>query len=234
MAPRGRRSSRTARLLVLVGIVAVLGGTFLAGVYAGRIWSAHAAVVAAHVPDTEPARRGPGRGGRLPEVPAPQLTFYRELTAPLTAPPPPPRPLKTAPPPLATAAPDAQRPGEQADVLATPAGVARDGATTISNRPLTSRAEHAAPATTNPTTTTPATGPGRFTVQVGSYRVRPPAEALRESLASGGHDARVVAADANGPVYRVQIGEFPTREAARALATRLAGERPVTPFVTTR
>jgi len=234
MAARGRRSSPTARLLVLVGIVAVLGGTFLAGVYAGRIWSARAAVVAAHVPDTEPARRGPGRGGRLPEVPAPQLTFYRELTAPLTAPPPPPRPLKTAPPPLATAAPDAQRPGEQADVLATPAGVARDGATTISNRPLTSRTEHAAPATTNPTTTTPATGPGRFTVQVGSYRVRPPAEALRESLASGGHDARVVAADANGPVYRVQIGEFPTREAARALATRLAGERPVTPFVTTR
>jgi len=225
MAARGRRSSPTARLLVLMGIVAVLGGTFLAGVYAGRIWSARAAVVAAHVPDTEPARRGPGRGGRLPEVPAPQLTFYRELTAPLTAPPPPPRPLKTAPPPLATAAPDAQRPGEQADVLATPAGVARDGATTISKRPLTS---------TNPTTTTPATGPGRFTVQVGSYRVRPPAEALRESLASGGHDARVVAADANGPVYRVQIGEFPTREAARALATRLAGERPVTPFVTTR
>src|SRR5213080_436470 len=104
MAARGRRSSPTARLLVLVGIVAVLGGTFLAGVYAGRIWSARA-------PDTEPARRGPGRGGRLPEVPAPQLTFYRELTAPLTAPPPPPRPLKTAPPPLVTAAPDAQRPG---------------------------------------------------------------------------------------------------------------------------
>src|SRR5207253_9902219 len=116
MAARGRRSSPTARLLVLVGIVAVLGGTFLAGVYAGRSWSARAAVVAAHVPDTEPARRGPGRGGRLPEVPAPQLTFYRELTAPLTAPPPPPRPLKTAPPPLATAAP-APHPGEQADVL---------------------------------------------------------------------------------------------------------------------
>src|SRR5882672_7321055 len=202
MAARGRRSSGTARLLVLVGIVAV------------------------HVPDTEPARRGPGRGGRLPEVPAPQLTFYRELTAPLTAPPPPPRPLKTAPPPLATApaAAPAPHPGEQADVLG-----GRDGATTISTRPPTSRTEHAAPATTPP-----ATGPGRFTVQIGSYRVRPPAEALRQSLASAGHDARVVAADANGPVYRVQIGEFPTREAARALATRIAGERPVTPFVTTR
>src|SRR6267378_4583908 len=114
MAARGRRSSGTARLLVLVGIVAVLGGTFLAGVYAGRIWSARAAVVAAHVPDTEPARRGPGRGGRLPEVPAPQLTFYRELTAPLTAPPPPPRPAKTSPPPLVTVPP---HPGEQADTL---------------------------------------------------------------------------------------------------------------------
>jgi cell division protein FtsN len=101
----------------------------------------------------------------------------------------------------------------------------RGGATTVSNSPPTSRAEHAEPATTTPS---------RFTVQVGSYRVRPPAEALRESLASAGHDARVVAADANGPVYRVQIGEFPTREAARALATRLAGERPITPFVTTR
>src|SRR5438270_5203600 len=145
MAPRGRRSSRTARLLVLVGIVAVLGGTSLAGVYAGRIWSAHAAVVAAHVPDTEPARRGPGRGGRLPEAPAPQLTFYRELTAPLTAPPPPPRPAKTAPPPLVTVPP---RPGEQADTLGAatraPTSGARDSATT------------------------------RFTVHIASYRVRPP------------------------------------------------------------
>src|SRR6266850_2774698 len=140
MAARGRRSSGAARLLVLVGIVAVLGGTFLAGVYAGRIWSARAAVVAAHVPDTEPARRGPGRGGRLPEVPAPQLTFYRELTAPLTAPPPPPRPLKTAPPPLATAAAAAAapHPGEQADVSG-----GRDGAATISTRPPTSRTEQA-------------------------------------------------------------------------------------------
>ena len=75
----------------------------------------------------------------------------------------------------------------------------------------------------------------RFTVQIASYRVRPPAEALRESLASAGHDARVVEADANGPVYRVQVGDLPTREAARALAARLSGERSsVTPFITTR
>ena len=206
MAARGRSSSGTARLLVLVGILTVLGATFGVGVYTGRIWSARAAVVAAHAPETEPARRGPGRGGRLPEAPAPQLTFYRELTAPLTAPPPPPRPAKTAPPPLVTVPP---RPGEQADTLGAatraPTSGARDSATT------------------------------RFTVQIASYRVRPPAEALRESLASAGHDARVVEADANGPVYRVQVGDLPTREAARALAVRLSGERSsVTPFVTTR
>src|SRR3989442_67503 len=80
MAARGRSSSGTARLLVLVGILTVLGATFGVGVYTGRIWSARAAVVAAHAPETEPARRGPGRGGRLPEAPAPQLTFYPGLT----------------------------------------------------------------------------------------------------------------------------------------------------------
>src|SRR6266850_1227666 len=117
MAARGRRSSGSARLLVLVGILTVLGVTFGAGVYAGRIWSARAAVVAVRAPETEPARRGPGRGLRLPEAPAPQLTFYQELTAPLTAPPPPPKPAKTAPPPLVTV-PPAPRPGEQADLLA--------------------------------------------------------------------------------------------------------------------
>ena len=222
MAARGRRSSGTARLLVLLGILTVLGVTFAAGVYAGRIWSARAAVVAARAP--EPARRGSGRGLRLPEAPAPQLTFYQELTAPLTAPPPPPKPAKTSPPPLVTI----PRPGEQADVLETEVG--RTGATRFSSRPPAPQAGLAAPVTTHPVS-----GPGRFTVQVASYRVRPPAEVLRESLAAAGHDARVVEAEANGPVYRVQIGEFATRDAARALAARLAGERSsVAPFVTTR
>jgi DedD protein len=214
MAARGRRSSGTARLFVLAGILTILLVTFAAGVYTGRIWSARAAVVAVRVPDPEPAaaRRGAGRAARLPEAPMPQLTFYRELTAPLTAPPPPPKPAKATPPlvsapsaPPAAVTP-AQRPGEQADMLA---------------------------ATTTPRTAT-TTAP-RFTVQVASYRVRPQAEALRESLASAGHDARVVEGEAHGPVYRVQVGEFPTRDAARALAARLGGERSsVAPIVTTR
>jgi septal ring-binding cell division protein DamX len=212
-----RRSSRTARLLVLLGILTVLGVTFGGGVYAGRIWQARSLVVAARVPDPELSRRGLTRGLK-PDPPAPQLTFYQELTAPLTAPPPPPKPAKTAPPrlvsvppPLAavaaapapqpapsTPAPPAPRPGEQADLLAAMAKTSVSGA--------------------------------RYTIQIASYRVRPLAEALRSSLASAGHEARVVEADANGVVYRVQVGEFATRDAARAAAARLGG----TPFITTR
>src|SRR5213593_65864 len=208
MRPHRRRGG----LLVLIGFLTMLALTFGAGVYLGRIWMARAGVTVARVSEPEPARRGGGRGVKPPETPAPQLTFYRELTAPLTAPPPPPKPAKSMPslvttPPAASAAVTAaQRPGEQSDMLAAPT-----------------------------TPRTAASAAPRFTVQVASYRMRPQAEALRESLASAGHDARVVEGDARGPVYRVQVGEFPTREAARAMAARLSGERSsVAPIVTTR
>ena len=208
MAARPRR--RRGGLLVLIGFLTIIAVTFGAGVYAGRIWMARSVVTVARVTEPETARRPAGRPARAVAAPAPQLTFYRELTAPLTAPPPPPKPAKPAPalvtttPPVSAAVP--QRPGEQADLL---------GATT--------------------TPRTAATTAPRFTVQVASYRMRLQAEALRDSLASAGHDARVVEAEAHGPVYRVQVGEFPTREAARALAARLTGERSTgAPIVTTR
>jgi cell division protein FtsN len=206
MAARGQR--RRGGLFVLIGFLSIIAVAFGAGVYAGRIWMARAVVTVTRV-EPDGTRRGSARV-KLSDVPAgPQLTFYHELTAPLTAPPPPPKPAK-APPPLLSAMPAAapapvQRPGEQADMLAT----------------------------TTPRTA--ATASPRFTVQVASYRVRPQAEALRDSLASAGHDARIVEADAHGPVYRVQVGEFSTREAARALAARLSGERAsVAPIVTPR
>jgi DedD protein len=75
----------------------------------------------------------------------------------------------------------------------------------------------------------------RFTVQVAAYNVKPLAEALRTTLAAAGHDARVMEADQGGGVrYRVQVGAFPTREAAREAAARLAAERSLPTFVTTR
>jgi len=210
MAGRGRRRGG---LFVLIGILSILGVTFGAGVYAGRIWMARSTVTPARVTDADIGKRGPTRGAKLPEPPSPQLTFYHELTAPLTAPPPPPKPAKAGKPLV-----NGPRPGEQADAL-----TGRDAATTIPGRAPTDRAVLAAPAT------------NRFTVQVASYRVRPQAEAMRESLASAGHDARVVEADAHGPVYRVQVGDFSTRDAARAVVARLSGERlSVAPIVTPR
>jgi cell division protein FtsN len=196
-------------MLLVVGVLSVLGVTFGSGVYLGRIWQARSVVVVAKVSD-EPVRRGLPRGRS--DQPSPQLTFYQELTAPLTAPPPPPKPAKSGAPPLVTlpapAAPPVSakpthRPGEQADVLA---AVVRTG------------------------TPTPLANGIRFTIQVASYRLRQPADALRETLAAAGHEARVVEAESNGAVYRVQVGEFATRDAARAAAARFGGS----PYITTR
>jgi cell division protein FtsN len=81
----------------------------------------------------------------------------------------------------------------------------------------------------------PADASGRFTVQVAAFNVRTPAETLRTTLASAGHDARLVEAATPGGVrYRVQVGTFVTRQAAQDAATRLTAERALPTFVTTR
>ena len=72
-----------------------------------------------------------------------------------------------------------------------------------------------------------------FTVQVAAYNAKPLAEALRTTLAAAGHEARVVETD-GGVRYRVQVGAYPTKEAARDAAARLAAERSLPTFVTTR
>ena len=60
-------------------------------------------------------------------------------------------------------------------------------------------------------------------------------ETLRTTLAAAGHEARVVESDSGkGVRYRVQVGTFPSREAAREAAARLAAERSLSAFVTTR
>lgn len=220
-----RKSSGAAGLFVLLGFLTILGVTFLAGTYAGRIWATKPHTVASAAAEREPKLRG--GDVRVPRItePAPRLTFYHELTAPLTAPPPPPKPAKTSPPPLvaAHAAKPAMPEKFEAEKAAPHTSVARDGATTISNRPPTPHAGLASPATTSASP--------RFAVQVGAYRLRPPADALCATLTAAGHDARVVETDApNGVRFRVQIGDFASRDAARDAAARLTGPT----FVTTR
>jgi septal ring-binding cell division protein DamX len=92
--------SRLGSFLLVLGFLTVLAVSFGAGVGAGRRWprllpSLGSAPVARA--DRQDAERAPGRlvgarggpGAALPgERPAPELTFYHELTAPLAAPPP--------------------------------------------------------------------------------------------------------------------------------------------------
>jgi cell division protein FtsN len=200
---RQRGNSRTGTFLVLIGIGGVLSATFVAGLWTGRNWPvivgnprSSAAV------EAPPAKARAAADRPRPAEPLPTLTFYQDLKAPLTAPPPPPRPAKTVRPPEL-------------------------------KREMPERAEAPSPARPE----LPPTGEvgARFTVQVAAYNVKPLAEALRTTLAAAGHDARVVEGDQGGGVrYRVQVGAFPTREAAREAAARLAAERSLSTFVTTR
>jgi cell division protein FtsN len=205
VALRGRQrgSRRTGTFLALVGIVGVLSATFIAGLWTGRNWPVIVGNPRPSVAAEPPPAKGRATVERSrPAEPLPALTFYQDLKAPLTAPPPPPRPAKAVRPP------DLKREMPER----TDAGSA-------------TRPESA-----------PIGDPGaRFTVQVAAYNVKPLAEALRTALAAAGHDARVVEGDQGGGVrYRVQVGAFPTREAAREAAARLAAERSLSTFVTTR
>jgi cell division protein FtsN len=213
---RRQRGSRAGTLLVLSGVVGVLAVTFVAGVWTGRHWPLLSGSAAPPGTSAEAPAGRPGAGERPRQAePLPTLTFYHELTAPLTAPPPVPKPTRPARPPEAR--PGAKREAEKAE--AAPAST-----------------PPAAPAVTLPApapTTHPA-GAG-FTIQVGAYNVRTPADTLRATLAAAGHDARVVEAGTPAGVrYRVQVGAFPTREAAKETAARLAAERSLPAFVTAR
>jgi cell division protein FtsN len=191
---------------VLAGIAGVLTTTFVAGVWTGRHWPLLTGQAKPSAAEPGPGRRGSADRPKQAE-PLPALTFYHELTAPLTAPPPPPR--------QRGAAARAQAERGRGDTAR------RQGAP----------AEAPGPAAA----TSPETSASGFTVQVGAYQVRAPADTLREALVSTGHDARVVEARTPGGVrYRVQVGVFPTREAARETAVKLGQERSLPAFVTTR
>src|SRR5688572_817933 len=190
-----RKPSRMGTIFVVIGLVTILGSTFGAGVYTGRRWGMPAAAKSEARTD----------GTERPKPPAPPtLTFYRELTAPLTAPPPP-KPVKPPKP---------------------------EDTVVIASRPGPAPAVPAAAAPAAPATAAPA---GGYTVQVGAYRARPPADALRATLVAAGHEADVTESIAGGEArYRVRVGSFATRDAARAVAARLSAERTLSAFVTAR
>jgi cell division protein FtsN len=198
-----------------IGCLVVLTVTFALGVAAGRRWpnglpgfTASSDATAAATKGNDRRSEGQGLAKSISESP-PVLTFYRELTAPMPPAPPPPR---------ATAKPEAKpeaKPKESVKPRA--AEVVKPVAPEV--------LKPAAHETTE----------GRFTVQVGAFKTRAQADALRSRLATDGQLAYVSEVEADGTTqYRVRVGSYATREAAREAALRLASERQLATYVTTR
>lgn len=184
MAPRPRRGRGGAgSFLVVVGCLAALGATFTLGVTAGRHWPSvsFARKEAAATPARERDRE---RSARAPE-PAPTLTFYQELTAPLAAPPPakPPRAAraeKAEPPKPDAPKPDAARPepGGPAPQFTVQVGAyrARGSAETLRTRLAAQGHDVYIVAADEP-------GGVRFRVRVGAFATREAAQAVAARIA---------------------------------------------------
>ena len=221
---RSRRGgSRIATALFLVGCLGVLGLTFALGVVTGRSWprsSTPITVVAKGA--KEPSR---------PSEPAPALTFYQELTAPLSSPPPPAKskPPRVEPQRLETPRADAVRADTpRAEAPRAEKSDKPDAASQADAVTAAAPATPLAPAK-------PAPGQTTFTVQVAAYKAREPADALRAKLTAAGYEAFVVQVDTPGSArYRVRVGAFSTRESAQQVAERIVGERSLPAFVTSR
>jgi DedD protein len=208
------RGNVVASFLLLLGLTTVLGLAFAGGIFAGRHWPHFwpaLGMSSARVEREAPPRRLAARARAVDR--APVLTFYEELTAPLTAPPPSAKPRGERPP--------RPEPGRAEAVKSEPA---RSG-------PV--RGEPGAPPASPGAASLP--DEPRFTVQVGAFTTREQAEALRARLASEGAEAYLAEGEgAAGARYRVRVGTFATREEARQVAERLASERQLTTYVTTR
>ncbi len=234
--------SRVATVLVVIGLLGLVGGSFGAGVFVALHWRYFAAAMSTAIARSPaPAPRRGADEGRRAEKSAraaeaiPSLTFYRELTAPLSSPAP--RPSSAARAEKVAMAAD-KMPASGQD--SAPATVEK---TTVSSDEPPAPAESGkftAPAESGKFTApvesgkiTAPVGSGKFTVQIAAYKSRSQAEALRETLALKGIGAYVSEiATESGLRYRVRVGPFEDKEAARQKAVRLAAETRLGAFVT--
>jgi len=214
-----RNDSRIGSALVGLGALTTFGVVFVVGVMVGRHYPG--LLPSLGVSGPREARRGAETRvaeRTKPPEPAPVLTFYQELTAPLTSPPPPPakpKPERVKPAPAETAP--------------TPKP------TSESPRPASEST--ARPAETSATRDLPSATPSgtRYTIQVGAFKVREQAEAVRARLAAAGHDAFVADIDGSGTArYRVRVGNYASRDDARRASERLSATERLSTYVTVR
>jgi len=219
-------------MLVGLGFLTVLAVAFFGGIVAGRHFPRMLPSLGAVTIPKETRR---GVDSRLADrnrsiEPAPVLTFYQELTAPLTSPPPAskPKPDRSKPFSIKSETTRAAPPSEKDDAQTTRAAAAAPDHTAPS---ATERVELPAPTPA----AAPEPGTTRYTVQVGAFAQREQAEAIRARLVAAGHAAFV--ADLDSPAatrYRVRIGSYPSRDEARRAAERLTTTERLSTYVTVR
>ena len=208
---QARSSSRLASLLFAIGCLVVLGVTFALGVAVGRRWPnglpgfASSDATAATSGRSDRDRRAEGGGLAKTISEAPPVLTFYRE---LTAP-------LTSPSTPTRAPAKAEAKAKEPDAKAKDAVKPRPAETIKSAEPESTDA--------------------RFTVQVGAFKTRSQADAMRTRLASAGQQAYVSEVEADGAThYRVRVGSFATREAAREAAARLASEGQLSTYVTTR
>jgi cell division protein FtsN len=198
---------RVGTLFVIIGIMAVLGTTFTAGFLSGRHWERVRVIAGLVKPQAgrEPTRERAGALRPADQPPMPSMTFYQELTAPLASPPPRPTKAEARPP-----KPDPPK----AETVVTPDPPRVDTPAVVI--PESARR-------------------GSYTVQVAAYATREQADTLAARLAARGFETDVTETTTQGGVrYRVRVGPYPTKDAAKDVVARLATDAGLSGFVTIR
>lgn len=252
---RRRRGAGISALFVVLGLVAILGGTFAAGFFTGRHWERVRVVAGLVKPQAgkEPERRA--LAGKPTDTPAvAPLTFYQELTAPLSSPGrqggTPPRTPRPVTPPTgrsmsasasterslqATAVVPATRASARAaktDTTPERTGAERTAAPEARAEP---NAEPVTQAKAAPENTADTERARAYTVQVAAYGTRAQAESLVQRLGTLGFEGDVSETTTPGGVrYRVRVGTYPSKEAARDAASRLGAATGLGGFVAAR
>ncbi len=234
----------TRQLVLMFGLlIVIVVGVFVGGIVIGRGMApgAQDLVVARQVnPVPTPARPAAATSAAASEAPAEdalRLPIRSEPTpAARTAERSPVRPDASATPP--TRAPIASAPIASAPVSPAPAPRPASRAASTSPDQLASRtlanarerrAARPAPSEAGDRPA-PASG-GKFTIQVAAFRDRASAERMLQALAASEIEGYIEGTPAG--IFRVRVGHFESREAARALAARLESEQFAT-LVTSR
>ena len=232
----------TRQLVTLFGLlIVIVVGVFVGGIVIGRGMAPGAAEAvmarrAGPTPAPPPAKAAPPSVAEAPEEDTLRLPIRSEPKPAArranTTPSPAPARERTAParpdPSPAPAAGPAARPA--------PRPATRTASTSpeqLANRTLATPRPRAAanPAPAAASDRPKPTAGGKFTIQVAAFRDQAAAERMLEQLAARGIEGYLEGTPAG--IFRVRVGQFESREAARALAARLESEQFAT-LVTSR